>query len=107
MGKLQIDVLGSSFAIEAKEDDSYLKKLLSYYAEMTGQIEKHGNLRNPLQISILSGIMLCDELYREKSKNAQLVAENEVSADVEKRAEKMIKLLDDVLTDKTETAETK
>lgn len=97
MGKLQIDVLGSSFAIEAKEDDSYLKRLLSYYAEMTGQIEKHGNLKNPLQISILSGIMLCDELYREKSKNAQLLTESEMNNDIEKRAEKMIKMIDKVL----------
>ncbi len=97
MGKLQIDVLGSSFAIEAKEDDSYLKRLLSYYAEMTGQIEKHGNLKNPLQISILSGIMLCDELYREKSKNAQLLTESEKNNDIEKRAEKMIKMIDKVL----------
>ena len=97
MGKLQIDVLGSSFAIEAKEDDSYLKKLLSYYAEMTGQIEKHGNLRNPLQISILSGIMLCDELYREKGKNAQLLADSESSKDIEQRAEKMIKMIEKVL----------
>ena len=97
MGKLQIDVLGSSFAIEAKEDDSYLKRLLSYYAEMTGQIEKHGNLKNPLQISILSGIMLCDELYREKSKNAQLLTESEKNNDIETRAEKMIKMIDKVL----------
>ena len=98
MGKLQIDVLGSSFAIEAKEDDTYLKKLLSYYAEMTAQIEKRGHLKNPLQVSILSGIMLCDELYREKSKIAQQTAENEIkNEESSKRTAAMIKMIDTVL----------
>lgn len=98
MGKLQIDVLGSSFAIEAKEDDAYLKKLLSYYAEMTAQIEQRGHLKNPLQVSILSGIMLCDELYREKSKIAKQTAEDEViDEEASKRTADMIKMIDKVL----------
>ena len=46
MGLLQINVLGSSFAIQAKEDDEYLKKLLSYYKQIIAEIEKSDNLND-------------------------------------------------------------
>lgn len=71
MGTLKIDILGTSFAISANEDDAYLKKLLSYYTRIAEEIEKSSNLKDSAQIAILSGIMICDELYKEKSKNIQ------------------------------------
>lgn len=72
MGLLQINVLGSSFAIQAKEDDEYLNRLLNYYKQITSEIQKTDNLKDPKQTAILAGILLCDELYKEKEKNAKL-----------------------------------
>ena len=72
MGTLQIDVLGASFAIKANEESEYLEKLLGYYKRITADIEKSGGLKNPTEIAIMSGITLCDELYKEKFKIAQL-----------------------------------
>lgn len=69
MGKLVIDVLGTSFSAQADEDDEYLEKLSSYYKEITSTIKKSTNLQDPMKISILAGITLVDELYREKQKN--------------------------------------
>lgn len=69
MGSLQIDMLGTSFSIKANEDDEYLKKLLKYYTQIIDQITKNGKLTQQ-QVSIMAGIMLCDELYKEKSKRA-------------------------------------
>ncbi|HBD68116.1 MAG TPA: cell division protein ZapA [Treponema sp.] len=71
MGKLQIDILGASFAVQAREDEAYLQKLLTYYKEITDTIQKTG-IKNPVQTSIIAGITLVDELYKEKSKNASL-----------------------------------
>lgn len=96
MGSLQIDILGTSFSIKASEDDEYLKKLFGYYKKIIEEIQKSGMMRNDLHISILAGIMLCDELYKEKSKTAkstQQAAENE-SDEMEKLAAKMIERLD-------------
>ena len=67
MGALHINVLGTSFALKADEDDDYLKKLLAYYERFTSQIQQSGTLVNPLQIAILAGIMISDELFRTKS----------------------------------------
>ena len=72
MGKLVIDVLGASFSAQADEDDEYLEKLSSYYKEITSTIKKSTNLQDPMKISILAGITLVDELYKEKQKNCIL-----------------------------------
>ena len=82
MGTLKIELLGTSFSIKASEDDDYLKKLLGYYKNIVDEIQKSGMLKSELHISILAGIMLCDELYKEKA---------------EKLASEMIKKLDQVL----------
>lgn len=71
MGSLQIDVFNPPFVIQVNESDEYLQKLLGYYKKIIERIQHNGALRNPLQVSSLAGIMLCDELYKEKSK-AQL-----------------------------------
>ena len=66
--------------------------MLSYYAEITGQIEQKSKLRDPLQVSILSGIMLCDELYKEKIKNAQSSQQGEAdNQEAERIAADLIK----------------
>ncbi len=93
MGSLKIDVFNSSFTINATEDDAYLQKLLGYYKKIISQIQKSGSLSNPVQISALAGIMLCDELYKEKSK-LQMISQNSENSESEiqeKRVEKLTK----------------
>lgn len=105
MGKLHINLLGTSFTIQADEDTEYLEKLLGYYKRIADDISNMGALKNPVQISILSGIMLCDELYKEKENKltSQKVNPSSISiakedADkAEKLALEMIKKIDDVL----------
>ena len=78
MGSLQIDVFNQPFVIQANEDDEYLRKLLGYYKRIVERIQRSDSLKSPLQISTLAGIILCDELYKEKSK-AQLANGTESS----------------------------
>ena len=66
MAKLKIDMLGTAFTIQANEDKEYLEKLLGYYKRITDDVKKIDSIKTPLQIAILSGIMICDELYKEK-----------------------------------------
>ena len=72
MGKLKVDLLGTSFTIQANEETEYLEKLLGYYKRITDDVQKIDTVKTPLQISILSGIMLCDELYKEKKKRSKI-----------------------------------
>lgn len=68
MATLQIDTLGTTFAIQAKEDEEYLNKLLNYYKKIVSQVECESGIKDPLKISIIAGIMICDELCKEKQK---------------------------------------
>ena len=97
MGTLKIELLGTSFSIKASDDDNYLKKLLGYYKNIVNEIQKSGMLKSELHISILAGIMLCDELYKEKSKSSVSQKTSLSNEKAEKLTSEMIKKLDQVL----------
>lgn len=103
MGKLKIDLLNTSFTIQANEDSEYLDKLYGYYKRIIEDVKQIDSVKTPLQISILAGIMLCDELYKEKinklsqelnNHNAQNVNS---SNELEKRTLDMIEKINKVL----------
>ena len=82
MGTLHIDVLGTDFSIASKEDEHYLVTLLENYKAMVRIIEKNSmdsgagrharyTPSDSLKTAILAGIMLCDELYKEKQKSVR------------------------------------
>ena len=96
MGSLKIDVFNFSFTINATEDDAYLQKLLGYYKKIISQIQKSGSLSNPVQISALAGIMLCDELYKEKSK-LQMISQNSENSESEIQEKKVEKLTKEMI----------
>ncbi len=108
MGKLQINLLGTSFTIQANEDEEHLQKLLGYYSRIVEDVSKIDSIKTPLQTSILAGIMLCDEVYKEKSNvvamkkqgaGAQTTAavNDEESAELERRTIAMIDKINRVL----------
>ena len=106
MGKLQINLLGTSFTIQANEDEEYLNKLLGYYSRIVNDVSQIESIKTPLQTSILAGIMLCDELYKEKSnsvamekmQNSQVsVIDDEEGEELERRTIAMIDKINRVL----------
>lgn len=104
MGQLRIEMLGTSFTIQANEDKEYLEKLLGYYKRITDDVNKIDSIKNPLQVAILSGIMICDELYKEKQNKVALengeyipVANDMDTTEIEKRTLDMISKIDKVL----------
>ncbi|MBE6348533.1 MAG: cell division protein ZapA [Spirochaetaceae bacterium] len=68
MGNLQIDILGTSFALQANEEDEYLNKIYEYYKSIVRQVDSDPKLKDPLKKAIISGIMICDELCKSKQK---------------------------------------
>lgn len=95
MGILHIDLLGADFTIKADEDSEYLERLLSYYKQTIEQVERNTELVDQTQISIVAGIMLCDELYKEKVQINSL--KKQLPPDTEYRLLKLIQDLDKAL----------
>ncbi|MDY5917799.1 MAG: cell division protein ZapA [Treponema sp.] len=106
MGRLKIEMLGTSFTIQANEDNQYLEKLLGYYQRITDDVKRIDSIKSPLQVAILSGIMICDELYKEKQNKIALengesvaqISENSLDSDeIQRITLEMIKKIDKVL----------
>lgn len=105
MGKLRIDMLGTAFTIQANEDNEYLEKLLGYYKQIIKDVQEIESVKSPLQIAILSGIMICDELYKEKQN--KIAMENgtyvpieftaEDQEEIDRRTQEMIDKINKVL----------
>ena len=112
MGKIRIDMLGANFTLQADNgNDEYLQKLLGYYKGITDELENCG-IKNPIQVAILAGINLCDELYKEKenkialengklpsgtSNNSTDNSNNVDNAEIIRRTKEMISKIDKVL----------
>lgn len=94
-------MLGTSFTVRAKEDDEYLQKLYSYYKEIIGTISVNKNLSDPVQVSVLAGITLVDELLKAKMQNQSKELSDENESDAEELASRltmeMIEKIDEVL----------
>mgnify|MGYP004446871149 CR=1 FL=1 len=106
MGTLSINTLGTSFTIQASQDTEYLNKLLGYFEKISSQIKSSGILQEDIQVAIMSGLMLCDELYKEKSRmlsvrNGQIIPEDEsafeMNEEIERRTQELINKISQVL----------
>ena len=98
MAKIQVDVLGSSFSLEAaKETQESLERTLTYYKEIVSSIENATGVKDPLKISILAGMELVDELFKKIGKS--------LPTQDDEQAELIIKRLIDRTSDVLEASE--
>jgi len=63
---LCLDVLGASFTITVDADEEYLKKVLAQYKTAVKNTQKISGISEPLNVAILTGFMLCDEINKMK-----------------------------------------
>jgi len=63
---LKLDVLGTSFTITVEEDESYLSKVLTQYKAAVENTQSISGITSPLNIAILTGFLLCDEINKMK-----------------------------------------
>lgn len=101
MGKLTVDVWkDNTFYFYTDEaSDDYLDAILKYFKDKKDEaLKKSGGTLNPLQISVLSGILICDELFKERKKNIINGAGANAAEDekIKKRIEELIKMLDSI-----------
>lgn len=103
MGKLKIQLLGADFAINSPENNEYLEKLLRHYINVTEDVKKIDRRMPSLHVAILSGIEMCNELYKEKEKRIALESGRapqnipQDSSEIEKRTQGMIETISKVL----------
>ena len=91
---LRLDILGASFTITAEEDEVYLKKVLGQYNAAVKNTQSISGINEPLNVAILTGFLLCDEINKIKQQT-----ESE-SKEAQERTMRLITALDKVLEKK-------
>jgi cell division protein ZapA (FtsZ GTPase activity inhibitor) len=89
--ELHLDILGTSFDIAVDEDEAYLQKILAQYRAAVENTKNISGITEPINIAILTGYLLCDEINRMKR---QL---EEESIEVNERTLNLITKLDQAL----------
>ncbi|MBO5825475.1 MAG: cell division protein ZapA [Treponema sp.] len=102
MGQIQVNILGTSFKLQADEDTQFLTKLLDYYEKIVNKVSLVDSAKNNLQISIVSGLLLCEELFKEKANKLKNLSEEELNTysyntELEKRTSALIEKINKVL----------
>jgi cell division protein ZapA (FtsZ GTPase activity inhibitor) len=77
---LRLDILGTSFTITADEDEEYLNKVLAQYREAVKNTQNISGIKDPLNIAILTGFLLCDEFNKVKEKKEKLESREYLSS---------------------------
>ena len=88
---LKFDILGTSFSITADEDEAYLQKVLGQYQAAVNNTQKISGISEPLNVAILTGFLLCDEVNKIKQQS-----ENEYT-EAKERTMNIIASLDQAL----------
>ena len=96
-GHLQIDLLGTSFALEAGEPDDYLKSIYSHYMKVVTDVQQTSGVTEPLKIAIIAGILLSDELSKERLNPQSASPQHETEALIEQSTRKMIEDIDSII----------
>ncbi|MBU0928675.1 MAG: cell division protein ZapA [Spirochaetes bacterium] len=63
---VRVELLGASFTIQTDESREYVESLLAYLGSKIETVKSASKVDDPLKASILAGIFLVDELYRER-----------------------------------------
>jgi cell division protein ZapA (FtsZ GTPase activity inhibitor) len=91
-GHVQIQLLGVSFTINTDEDPEHMARIIDYLKKKIDSTQKLVKMNDPLKVAILTGILLTDELFKERQGD-------EDAAEAEKLAEKIIHRIDVSLKD--------
>jgi len=90
---LSVHLLGTSFSLKSSENLDYLKEVVAYYESKVEETRKGVSLSDPLKIALLTGIVLADELLKER----QRVGASAPDAEAERITRALIDTIDSVL----------
>jgi cell division protein ZapA (FtsZ GTPase activity inhibitor) len=100
---VQIKLLGTSFTIQVDEDPQYIQQLVAFLERKSREIEESGSVKDPLRISILTGLLVADELFkeRERSTSSHPPSTDKHDEELSRLTEQIIRRLDSTLPDTT------
>ncbi len=77
--------MGDEYPIKSDADADYLRTLARYVEDKIRSVSMGSRLPQPLKSEVLAAILLADEYFIEKQKNAE----------IERRLQRLVKVLED------------
>lgn len=100
-GRLQIDLLGTSFALEADQPAEYLQSIYKHYKKVVSEVQQTSGVNDSLRIAIIAGILLSDELSKERlnlnTNTQETVMQDKTEVLIEQSTKKMIEDIDSII----------
>ena len=96
-GRLQIDLLGTSFALEADQPTEYLQSIYNHYKKVVSEVQQTSGVNDSLRVAIIAGILLSDELSKERLNQQGAILQNAAEVLIEQSAKKMIEDIDSII----------
>jgi cell division protein ZapA (FtsZ GTPase activity inhibitor) len=97
--ELGLNILGTSFFITTDEDETYLQDILAQYKAAVENTKTISGMTDPLNVAILTGFLLCDEINKMRQQLDGLAPEedSDEALEIEKRTLNLIAKLDQAL----------
>ena len=96
-GRLQIDLLGTSFALAADQPAEYLQSIYNHYKKVVSEVQQTSGVNDSLRVAIIAGILLSDELSKERLNPQGTLPQDEAEVLIEQSAKKMIEDIDSII----------
>ncbi|MDR2509414.1 MAG: cell division protein ZapA [Spirochaetaceae bacterium] len=98
----RIDLLGTSFSITVTEDPVYFQSILAQYRMYLENVQKVSKIKNPLNLAILAGFQLYDDLEKQRNyaKSGEDVLESKAA---EKTVLRLIERIDKTFSKDSES----
>lgn len=93
---LSVQLLGTSFSLKSTENLDYLRDVVAYYEGKVEETRRGVSLQDPLKIALLTGIVLADELMKERGKQAGNLSVSEAD-EAERITRALIDKIDSIL----------
>ncbi len=103
-GHVQIQILGATFTIQADEDPQYLSRLVEHLTSKVHEIERTVSTKEPIKIAILAGILIADELFKDRERMNDSLSPSE-SEEAEEITRRLIKRIDESLREENDESQ--
>lgn len=97
--RLSVNVLGTSFDLEADQKDDYVQSIYNYYLSVLEKAKETSDVDDPLKIAIIAGLFLSDEVFKARLETTGTVTDPKTFNDIETTTMRMIAKIDDVIHD--------
>jgi len=93
---LSVQILGTSFSLKSTENLDYLRQVVAYYEEKVEETRRGVSLQDPLKIALLTGIVLADEVLKERGRHSGTLSAPEAD-EAERITRALIEKIDSIL----------